>query len=258
MNNTRHIKLTIAYDGTNYKGWQKQKGVPTVQETVENVLSELANQKIDLHGASRTDSGVHAEGQVASFKLKNCPVPTENLKSVLNDRLPQDIAIRDVEEVPDKFHPSRHAICKTYIYRIYNCKEKDVLYYARRWWIPELLDIEEMQKSSEYLIGTFDYIGFASSKDDRDQTVRTVIDAGIDWDDKLQEVVFHITADRFLYHMVRNIVGTLIEIGRSRWKPERILHILHTRDRTQAGPTAPPHGLCLWCIKYPENLSEIL
>lgn len=249
----RHIKLVIAYDGTNYKGWQRQKNELTIQEVIEDTLSSIVGEKINIHGASRTDSGVHAEGQVATFKLNNSPIPTENFKTILNDRLPVDIAIRKVELAPEKFHPSKDAICKTYIYRIYNSPEKDVEAYNRRWQIPEPLDINNMQKAAEYLIGTFDYSGFASSKDDRDETVRTVIDTSIDYKPEIKEIIFKITADRYLYHMVRNIVGTLVEIGRGRWQPEQVLRILHTRKRTEAGPTAPACGLCLLEIIYPDN-----
>ncbi len=247
----RHIKLVIAYEGTRYKGWQKQDNELTVQGVIEETLRDVIGKKVSVRGASRTDAGVHAEGQVACFKVENCPIPTESFVRILNDRLPEDIAVRSSEQVDAEFHPSKDALYKRYVYRIYTGRDKDVKLFRRRWGIGYDLDIEEMNKAANYLIGTHNYIGFASARDERDNTVRTVMLAKFQRA-KCQEdeIIFTIQADRFLQYMVRNIVGSLVEIGRGHWPAERIGRIIASRDRRQAGPTAPPCGLCLDEIVY--------
>ncbi len=251
MSDFRYIKLVIAYEGTRYKGWQRQGSELTVQGVIEETLSGIIGKEISVRGASRTDAGVHAEGQVVCFKLENCPIPTESFVRILNDRLPEDIAVRSSEQVSLKFHPSKDALYKRYTYRIYTGKQKDVKLFRRRWGLGYELDIESMNRACSYLIGTHNYIGFASARDERDNTVRTVLQAEFERAkcDK-EEILFMIRADRFLQYMVRNIVGSLVEIGRGHWPPERIGKIIASRDRCQAGPTAPACGLCLEEIVY--------
>ncbi len=255
MENIRHIKLIVAYDGTRYKGWQKQENEPTVQGTIEDKLSEVVGKSVTVRGASRTDAGVHAEGQVVCFKLIDCPIPTQAFVRILNDKLPEDIAVRTSQLVPLDFHPSKDALYKTYTYRIYTSSEKDVKLYRRRWLIGYELDIDKMNRASDYLIGTHNYIGFASSRDERDNTVRTVMRAH--WQRSHcdeTEIIFTIQADRFLQYMVRNIVGTLVEVGRGHWPAERVGRVIASRDRRTAGPTAPACGLCLEEIVYPNKI----
>jgi len=253
----RNIKLLIAYQGTNYRGWARQKDVGTVQETIEQTLSELLGKPVKIQGASRTDAGVHADGQVANFTAEGSHIPTEAFAEILNGRLPPDIAIRESTEVPEEFHASRDALFKTYHYRIYNSHEKDVHLHHFRWQMGYPLDLAAFNAAAHFLIGTHDFQGFTSAKDTRENAVRTVLDATACWSDD-HELIFKITANRFLYLMVRNIVGTLVEIGRGRWPAERVAQIIAAKDRAQAGPTAPPQGLCLKRIEYPKIFTSAL
>jgi tRNA pseudouridine38-40 synthase len=249
MSEKRNIKLVIAYKGTRYKGWQRQKDVISVQQTIEDTLQRFLARPVQIRGASRTDSGVHAEGQVANFYLEDSPIPTNAFKEILNDRLPDDIAIRESVDVPLDFHASRDAIYKTYHYRIYTGLQKDALFHDFRWNVGYKLDLDIINEAACYLIGTHDFRGFASAKDDRDESVRSVYEAYA-WNSGEDEITFMIRANRFLYMMVRNIVGTLVEIGRNHWPAERMGKIIQSRDRQLAGPTALPNGLCLKSIEY--------
>jgi len=251
MAETRCIKLVIAYEGTNYRGWQRQPNAQTVQETIERALGDIIGRSVRLYGASRTDAGVHAEGQVANFTTDS-PIPDHAFAWVLNGRLPPEIVVRSSERVNLDFHASRDAMYKTYLYRIYTAGPRDVQQFRRRWHFPYRLDIEAMDQAAGFVLGTHDFRAFASAKDARENTVRTVL-AARTFRPGQHEVDFEITADRFLYHMVRNITGTLAEIGRGRWPPEKIAAILASRDRTHAGPTAPAHGLCLMKVEYHKN-----
>lgn len=246
---TRNIKLVVAYEGTNYSGWQRQRNVPTVQEAIENALEQVVGCFIKVQGASRTDAGVHAEGQVACFATDS-PIPAEAFAWVLSRRLPPDIVIRSSHPVSPAFHASRDAARKTYIYRIYTGPTRDVLDFRRRCPIPYDLDVHAMNAAAAVMLGTHDFLAFASAKDDRSDSVRTVSLARVDRP-SAHEIRFQIAADRFLYKMVRNIVGTLVEIGRGRWPAPRTALILASRDRTKAGPTAAPNGLCLLNVEYP-------
>lgn len=257
VNKQRNIKLVIAYQGTRYKGWQRQPDVMTVQETVELALQQILARPVQIRGASRTDAGVHAQGQVANFIVENCPIPTHAFADILNGKLPDDIAVRSSVDVPLEFHASRDALHKTYHYRIFNSGLKDVMYHNLRWQVSHKLDNDAINQAASFLIGTHDFKGFTSAKDDRDDAVRTIYQAQAWWSDN-SELIFMIRANRFLYLMVRNIVGTLVEVGRGHWPPEKVAEILVRRDRTLAGPTAPPQGLCLMSIEYAKNLTSTL
>jgi tRNA pseudouridine38-40 synthase len=257
MSNERNIKLVIAYQGTRYKGWQRQKDVVTVQETIELALERFLHRPVKIRGASRTDAGVHAECQVANFWISDCPVPTHAFKEILNGRLPADIAIRESADAPLDFHASRDAVHKTYHFRIYNGSEKDVFLHNQRWHVDYQLDLNAINEAASYMIGTHDYRGFTSAKDERDNAVRTIYEAQA-WESGEHELTFMIRANRFLYLMVRNIVGTLVEVGRGHWDPQRVGRIIQSRDRTQAGPTALPQGLCLKSIEYSKNSGSAL
>jgi tRNA pseudouridine38-40 synthase len=258
MDNIRNIKLVIAYQGTRYFGWQRQKDALTVQETVENVLEQVLNTRTKIQGASRTDSGDHAEGQVANFTVENSPLPTQSLVEILNDRLPDDIAVRDSSEVPLSFHSSGDALYKTYTYRINTSRNKDVMLYNQRWQVSYPLDLHAMNTAANFLIGTHDFQGFTSARDTRENAVRTVFESHAQWSPHDGELIYTIRANRFLYHMVRNIVGTLVEVARGRWSPDKVAEIIARCDRTLAGPTAPPQGLCLKCIEYPKKFTSRL
>ncbi|MFA5865337.1 MAG: tRNA pseudouridine(38-40) synthase TruA [Phycisphaerae bacterium] len=254
----RNIKLTIAYQGTRYSGWQRQKDTPTVQETIEETLSDIVGHQTKIQGASRTDAGVHAEGQVANFLVESCPIPTEAFAAILSGKLPPDIAVRESVEVPLNFHASGTAIHKTYIYRIYTGHPKDVQLYNLRWQVEYPLDLNAINAAAKFLIGTHDFQGFTSAKDTRENAVRSIMNAHAWWSADASELLFMIQANRFLYMMVRNIVGTLVEIGRNRWPAEKVAQIIASQDRTQAGPTAPPHGLCLKVVEYLKNSASTL
>jgi len=246
----RNVKLTIAYEGTAYHGWQRQKNqdVPTVQGTLEAAWRALTGETVRIRGASRTDAGVHAAGQVADVVTETA-IPTPSIPAALNGRLPEDIVILSAEDVPPSFHASRNAISKMYHYRIYNAPVRSVESYRRRLHIPYPLDVEKMDQAGKLILGHHDCAAFASAKDERDTTVRTILQCNARRADE-HEIVIEVQADRFLYNMVRNIVGTLIEIGRGHWPVEQMASILAGADRRNAGPTAPPHGLCLQWIRY--------
>jgi tRNA pseudouridine38-40 synthase len=243
------MKLVIAYDGTAYHGWQRQPNATTVQGRLEEVFTEVLGGAVKIHGASRTDAGVHAEGQVAEFRTAT-RIPDAAIAEMANGRLPGDIVIKSIETVRDGFDSSRDAVCKIYHYRIFTAPLREVIEFRRRWHYPYTLDAERMAAAARYWVGTHDFKAMASARDEREDSIRTIywLRAERVGED---EAVVSVCADRFMYNMVRNIVGTLVEIGRGRWPVERAAEILASRDRTTAGPTAPPEGLCLMQIFYP-------
>lgn len=244
----RNIKLIIAYDGSAYHGWQIQTAdLPTVQAVLKDAIQHVVRHPIDLKGASRTDAGVHADGQVANFQT-DCAIPVDRLRLAINSRCPQDIYIRQADEVPLDFHAGFAAKSKLYRYRVYNSSDKPVHLINKVYHYWRDLDVEKMSQAAQLLLGKHDFAGFASSSDRRGSTERTLFRCDVYRQDK--EVIFEIEGDGFLYNMVRNIVGTLLEIGRGHWSIERIDHILTTRDRQNAGPTTPAPALTLMWVKY--------
>lgn len=243
----RNIKLIISYDGLNYSGWQNQPGKNTIQGLLQQSLGELTGTFIKINGASRTDAGVSALGQAANF-LIHSPIPTDNFIKALNHRLPRDIVVTGAVEVDHDFDASGSAKSKLYRYTIFTGKKRNVLKTRNCWHRPAPLDITAMDAAAKMLLGKKDFKSFASAADKRKNSIRTVMQCRVTQEDKW--VYIDIEADRFLYNMVRNIVGTLVEIGRGKWKPEKINEILEAKDRTAAGPLALPQGLCLMWIKY--------
>jgi len=245
----RNIKLVLAYDGTGFHGWQRQTELRTVQQELEDVLRQVLRHPLHVKGASRTDAGVHARGQVASVATSSA-IPVENICRAVGHRLPADMALRDAQECRRGFHPSLDALGKLYRFRVFNSAHRPVEELAHRFvwhvWYP--LDLERMRAAAAKLVGRHDFAGFASQGSPRQTTVRTVRRIGIRRGG--YEVLFDIEGDGFLYNQVRNMVGTLVEVGRGRWLPERVCEILASRDRGLAGPTAPPHGLCLEWVRY--------
>ena len=239
MPNTR---LTIAYDGTNYAGWQIQKNARAVQGIIEKALRKVLNENVKLIGAGRTDSGVHAKGQVANFKSKK-----DFTLTALNANLPEDIAIIKIKRVRENFHSRFDAKGKVYRYMILNSRIGDPL--ARRfcWRVPWPLDVSRMKKEANTLIGKHDFKAF-QAKSVIKNTVRTIKRLNIK--KKGRFVTIDIEANGFLYNMVRNIVGTLVEIGRGYFPKGSMKRILHSRSRRQAGPTAPAQGLTLLRVLY--------
>jgi tRNA pseudouridine38-40 synthase len=242
----RNIKLVIHYDGTNYHGWASQPETATVQGTIEEVIEKLTGQPVKVYGSSRTDAGVHALGQVANFRI-NSPVPTENFSNALNNLLPQDITIADVCEMPDDFEAISDTVEKRYDYLINTTPIRPVL-ARNQWHRPGTLDIGKMHQAAQKLVGKKDFKSFASAADQRESSVRTITLCQVEQEGDVIKI--SVAADGFLYNMVRNIVGTLVEVGRGRWEPEIIDTILEAKDRNAAGPIAPASGLCLMEIFY--------
>ncbi|MCS7264546.1 MAG: tRNA pseudouridine(38-40) synthase TruA [Armatimonadetes bacterium] len=243
----RHIKLIIGYDGTDFHGFQRQKGFRTVQGELERTLTILLGHPVSIKVAGRTDAGVHAEGQVVSF-WTTCPIPVERLPLALNSLLPDDIVAKKATEVGPDFHPRFDATSRVYRYLIDNRISPSVLLKRFAWHIPTLLDIKAMRQAAQYLIGVHDFASFHASGSDLGSTVREMKKINITRRGGL--IVITMEANAFLYHMARIIVGTLVEIGLGEKQPEEMRAILESRHRSAAGKTAPPQGLCLMQVKY--------
>lgn len=245
----RRIKLIVAYDGTNYCGWQVQPNGLSVQEVLNRALEDLFGVPTVTTGASRTDAGVHALGNVAVFDTE-ARMPAERVAFALNTRLPEDIRIQGSEEVPLAFHPRFTQTVKTYEYRILNRTFADPCRRLNSFFWYGKLNLEAMQKAAGYLEGTHDFQSLATANPAVTNTVRTIYRTSL-WREG-DMIVFRITGNGFLYNMVRIIVGTLLEIGKGTWPAEYMQTILEAKDRKKAGPTARPEGLTLLKIEYPE------
>ncbi|MDN5346980.1 MAG: tRNA pseudouridine38-40 synthase [Clostridia bacterium] len=244
-----YLKVILAYEGTNYCGWQAQPDEhgPSVQGTVEKALKKLTGEEIRVTAAGRTDAGVHARGQVISFATGS-KIPLERWPLALNAVLPPDIAALRAEEVGPEFHARYSAHSKTYRYTILNSPLRDVFWRRFSWHIRQPLNIEVMEEALAYLKGQHDFRAFCAAGSPVKNFVRTIKDARLRKEGCL--INLDIKADGFLYHMARIIAGTLVEVGQGRLKAEAIPEILASRDRGRAGPTAPPHGLCLMEVEY--------
>lgn len=243
----RRIKLVVAYDGTNYCGWQIQPNGITIEEVLNRELSRILKEEIRVIGASRTDSGVHALGNVAVFDT-NASIPGEKVSYALNQSLPDDIRIQDSCEVPQDFHPRHCKTKKTYEYLIYNHTFQNPLNNRYTHFVYRPLDIEKMRKAAVYLKGTHDFKSFCNIHTHVEDTVRTIYNCRVEQNGRLLTIV--IEGDGFLYNMVRIIAGTLIEVGMGEYEPACIEAILDKKDRTCAGKTAPAKGLKLVQILY--------
>lgn len=245
----RNLKMLVAYDGTEFHGWQRQADVRTVQEELEIALRQVLKHPLHVDGASRTDSGVHARGQVASVRTTSV-VPTLNVLRAVNHRLPADVTILHIREMPPRFHPSKAAERKLYRYRIHNGRDYPVGHHTQRyvWHVYFPLDEAALRAAAGRLRGTHDFVSFESSGNPRENTVRTI--SRFEVRRVGAELWIDVVGNGFLYNQVRNMVGTLVEIGRGHWSPERMDAILAARDRSAAGPTAPPQGLCLQWVQY--------
>lgn len=247
---TRRIMLTVAYDGTGYRGFQMQPGVPTIEGELNRCLCALLGEEIRVTGGSRTDTGVHALCNVAVFDTCSA-IPAEKIAYALNSRLPEDIRVQGSREVPGEFHPRRRFSRKTYEYRItrgefpvptkrlYSC----FTYYA--------LDADRMRQAAAYLEGEHDFRSFCSVKTAADSTVRTVY--ALDVEEQGPDIAIRVCGNGFLYNMVRIIAGTLMEVGKGKLEPKQMPAILQACDRTAAGPTAPACGLTLVRYEWEEN-----
>ena len=248
MRRDRRIKLLIAYNGTRYHGWQVQPQTATVQGALESCLSRITNTAVRLHGAGRTDAGVHALGQVAHFDTAS-PVTTSSLARGLNSLLPEDIAVRRAIDVSPDFHARYDAAGKTYVYQIHNHAVPSALHAPFAWHVPQGLDVPAMQEAARLLLGRHDFSAFrGASRFDTRRPVRFLYRLSLR--KRSTRLFFVISADGFLYHMARGIVGTLVAVGRGAIPPEAIAEMLQTGHRQLAGPTAPAHGLFLAHVSY--------
>ena len=272
----RTLKLTIAYDGSNYAGWQRQINAVAIQQVLEEEIAAIVGVHNPLNAASRTDSGVHAAAQVASITIDH-PISCDELMRALNARNKAgDIRIRSIEEMPDRWDARIFAKAKTYRYAIWNGPAPSPFFRHVVWHVPYALDLDRMQRATEALIGEHDFIAFKGRGTDVVTTVRRVtsaamIEMNIHTDQPLalspldpstslgasatpandgRLIRFEISGTGFLRHMVRNITGTLVDIGRGQTAVEEMAAIVESRDRTKAGRTAPPHGLMLWQVQY--------
>jgi len=246
----KNIKLTITYDGTAYHGWQRQRyGIITVQEMVETAISRALGQSVTLRASGRTDTGVHALGQVANFST-DTPIPAQRMHRVITKYLPDDIRVIRAEEVGDDFDATLSARSKLYRYTVFNDYEIPLAEkkYCYQYYYP--CNLDAMQKAATQLIGEHDFASFTtfSLANKRKTTVRDLLRCQV-WR-KFHYIYFDTEATGFLYHMVRNIVGTLLDVGRGRISPDQIPDILRACDRSAAGPMAPAQGLCLRWVRY--------
>lgn len=245
---SKNIKMLLQYDGTRYDGWQKQTNTAdTIQGKLEQVLERMTGKKVEVHGSGRTDAGVHASGQVANAHLDTA-LSAEEIRDYLNQYLPEDILVVEAEEVSDRFHSRLNATEKIYAYRVDTAKKSGVFERKYLYTLGEKLDVEAMKKAAKFLCGTHDFKGFCTGRNGKKSTVRTIRGIRIRTYGTVVEMRFR--GDGFLYNMVRILAGTLIEVGLGRRTPESMEELLKTRDRTQAGFTAPAKGLILTAVFY--------
>ncbi len=245
------IKLTVAYDGTSYKGWQVQKNGVTVQQRIEEALRRLFPSVGRIHSSSRTDTGVHARGMVAHVEVakEEFRIEERKLRLALNAFLPSDVRVVETKRVPMTFNARFDASGKQYRYRVWNHSVMDPLQNNTAWHVPRKLDFERMQQAAKHFVGKRDFRAFAVKREyEMRSTVRTVTACKIYKKESL--LTWIIDGDGFLYKMCRGIVGTLVEVGRGKLKPGDVRGILKSCDRAKAGVTAPPHGLVLWKVYY--------
>jgi tRNA pseudouridine38-40 synthase len=241
------FKLIVEYDGTDYHGWQIQPDGPTIQGVLEDAIRRMLAEAVRVAAAGRTDAGVHAAGQVVSFTLQRA-VAADTLLRGLNALTPCDISIRDAAVVSDDFDPRRAARSRVYLYRIWNARWPSPFWRRYAWHVAHPLDAERMRAAAAYLVGEHDFTSFQAAGCDAEHAVRRVLRSEIEQTGPL--ISYTIEATAFLRHMVRNIVGTLVEVGSVGRPPEIVPTLLAARDRTVAGPTAPACGLCLTRVNY--------
>ncbi|MDF2593957.1 MAG: truA [Clostridia bacterium] len=244
------FKLIVAYDGTNYHGFVRQKNAITVQQVLEEAITAIVRQPVQIEGSGRTDAGVHAKGQCCIFDA-DTSIPVTKLIRGINSKLPRDIVIKKIEIAADDFHPRFDTKNKTYRYQILNSETNDPFICKYAYFYPCPLDIERMQEAADYIIGEHDFKCFCSAHTTVLSTVRTIYDLKVIKKDELIHI--DVCGNGFLYNMVRIIAGTLIQVGSNRLSPDQITAIIKSKDRRLAGPTAPPEGLTMLKIKYEEK-----
>ncbi len=249
-----NIKLIIEYEGTAYGGWQSQINAPTVQDALQRAIQDVSGERVTLYGAGRTDSGVHALGQVANFRTQ-APVPPQRWAVAINSHLPDDIRVRESCEAPDRFHAQFSAVGKHYQYTICNRRSGTALRRRTSWYIPQRLDDGAMDCAAQALLGSHDFTAFQSTGGPKRDPNKTVTMARVTRDGDF--ITFDVAADGFLYNMVRIFVGTLVLVGRGQLQPEAFAAILAGGSRAQAGPRAPAWGLCLMEVFYDDASGAI-
>ena len=244
----QNYKLTLCYDGTRYRGWQKQGNTAqTIQAKLETLLSRALDQPIEAAGSGRTDAGVHARRQVCSFRAETDKSCAEIL-ALLRQFLPEDIGALSLETVPERFHARLSAVRKTYVYRIWNSDVPCVFERKYTYQEPRVLDLDAMRRAAEPLLGRHDFSAFSSGRKTGRAATRTLESVSIERDGEEVRITF--TGDGFLYNMVRILTGTLLEVGLGERRAEDIPAVLASRDRPRSGFTAPPQGLFLWDVQY--------
>lgn len=269
MPEIQRYKLTIAYRGTRYHGWQSQpaldsykgespapgEGIPTIQETLQRAMGHVVGHPVMLSGSSRTDAGVHAKGQCATFDTTSVQIPIEGMRRAINARLPSDVLIHKIEPVPPGYDVTRLAERKRYQFFIWNHKDRPVFFSDLVWHRWHYLDVPKMARAAEYFVGEHDFASFARPGHQRESTVRTIFACDVHW--RKPRLIIGIEGSGFLWNMVRIMVGTLVEVGMMHHEPEAIRDMIAAKDRRSAGPTAPPHGLYLQWIRFkPASLPE--
>lgn len=254
----RTLKLTLAYDGTEFAGWQRQASERTVQAVLEDAIAPIEKGPVTVMGAGRTDAGVHASAQVASVSVGSS-MSCEELRRALNATLPTDLRVMAIDEVPEAFSARRDARLKTYHYAIWNGVAVPPPLCRYAWHVPQPLDVGAMNEAASGLLGNHDFAAFQASGSDVKTTVRRIVVSTVRVVDVAPLVIgpagdrllrYEVTGTGFLRHMVRNIAGTLADVGRGRTTVDQVRRILGSRDRSQAGATAPPYGLVLWQVEY--------
>lgn len=248
----RTFLMRIAFDGTDFHGFQNQPGLRTVQSVMEDQLRRVLRHPLELIGSGRTDAGVHAAAMGTSF-TSTTPLPPDKLIHAIGSRLPEDVGVLDIREVAPDFHARKDALCKLYQYRIFNSQTRPVAEFAQRYafhcW--RVLDAERMAEAAEAFIGAHDFTSFAGAGCVRESMVRTILHCNVER--HFNELRINVLGEGFLYQQVRIMAGTLMEVGVGRFSPEDVARIIAARDRKQAGPTAQPHGLCLRWVRYPAD-----
>ncbi len=243
----KRIMLRVAYDGTDFSGWQVQNEMRTVEGELNKAISELTGETIEVIGASRTDSGVHSKGNVAVFDTESS-IPAEKFMYAVNSLLPEDVTVTESKEVDGDFHPRHCKSIKTYEYRIYTSRINNPLKRRYAYRFPTELDVEKMDEAAKYLIGEHDFKSFCCIRTQAETTVREIYSADVFRDD--EDIVIRVTGAGFLYNMVRIIAGSLTDVGSGKYEPVHIKEVLEGTDRTLAGPTAEPQGLTLMNIEF--------
>jgi tRNA pseudouridine38-40 synthase len=256
---SRSFKLTIAYDGTDFAGWQIQPGQKTIQQALQNAIASVCKEQAQVIGSGRTDAGVHALAQVASCTLQNWRASARDLSRAMNTQLPDTIVVRDAVDAADGFHAIRDAISKRYRFQFQIGGTRDAFEYRYRWHIHGSLDINAMREAASCFLGRHDFASFQAAggviKKTTTREIRAcqLIEQAASASGAMM-ICVEVEADGFLYNMVRNIVGTLVEVGRGKHPPHWVTDVINARDRGVAGPTAPPHGLFLVRVDYPRGI----